>query len=150
MPKTPGHSRQNRLGQGLCRVLIADDHAMVRQGLRALLENFPSIDVIGEASNGQEAVDLANQVKPEVVLMDINMPVMNGVEATKIIKTRHPEIVVIGLSVNTSQDNQGAMRTAGASMLLSKEEAVDQLYEGIQQAVKNSGEKKQRSRAVVL
>jgi DNA-binding NarL/FixJ family response regulator len=67
--------------------------------------------------------------------MDINMPHMNGIEATANIKTRHPEIVVIGLSVNASFDNQEAMQTAGASMLLTKEAAVEQLNGAIQQAV---------------
>ncbi len=100
-----------------------------------MLEDFPNIEVIGEASNGQEAVDLTEQLKPAAVVMDINMPLMNGIEATAKIKMRHPEIVVIGLSVNTSRDNQDAMKTAGASILLTKESAVDQLYGAIQQAV---------------
>lgn len=130
-PKSPLH--------GPCRVLIADDHAMVRQGLRSVLEGFPDIDVIGEASNGQEALDLTEQLKPSAVVMDINMPGMNGIEATAKIKTRHPDIVVIGMSVNASVDNHDAMRTAGASVLLTKEAAVDQLHGAIQTAVKGIG-----------
>jgi CheY-like chemotaxis protein len=120
---------------GPCRVVIADDHAMVRQGLRSVLEGFPDVNVVGEASNGQEAVDLTEQLKPSAVVMDINMPCMNGIEATAKIKTRHPDVVVIGMSVNASSDNHDAMRTAGASMLLTKEAAVDQLYGAIQRAV---------------
>ncbi len=130
----PVHSRESRLS-GPCRVLIADDHAMVRQGLRSVLEAFPNVNVIGEASNGQEAVDLTEQLRPSAVVMDINMPCMNGIEATAKIKTRHPDIVVIGMSVNASVDNHDAMRTAGASMLLTKEAAVDQLHGAIQRAV---------------
>lgn len=126
---------KSRAGQGPYRILIADDHAMVRQGLRSMLEGFPDIEVIGEAFNGEEAVDLTEQFQPAAVVMDINMPLMNGIEATAKIKARHPEIVVIGLSVNTSPDNQDAMQTAGASMLLTKEAAVDQLYGAIQQAM---------------
>jgi signal transduction histidine kinase/DNA-binding response OmpR family regulator len=126
---------QSRLN-GPCRVLIADDHTMVREGLRSVLEGFPDIDVIGEASNGQEAIDFTERFKPAAVVMDINMPLINGIEATARIKTRHPEIVVIGMSVNASADNHDAMRTAGASMLLTKEAAVDQLHGAIQQAVR--------------
>jgi signal transduction histidine kinase/ActR/RegA family two-component response regulator len=126
---------KSRPGQGACRVLIADDHAMVRQGLRSVLEGFPNIEVIGEAANGEEVVDLTEELHPAAVVMDINMPLMNGIEATAKIKMRHPEIVVIGLSVNASLDNQDAMHTAGAAMLLTKEAAVEQLYGAIQQAV---------------
>jgi DNA-binding NarL/FixJ family response regulator len=109
---------------------------MVREGLRSVLEGFSDIDVIGEASNGQEAIDLTERFKPAAIVMDINMPLINGIEATARIKTRHPEIVVIGMSVNASADNHDAMRTAGATMLLTKEAAVDQLHGAIQQAVR--------------
>jgi CheY-like chemotaxis protein len=136
--KTPAHSIEGR-PQGPCRVVIADDHAMVRQGLRSVLEGFPDVNVVGEASNGQEAVDLTEQLKPSAVVMDINMPCMNGIEATAKIKTKHPGVVVIGMSVNASSDNHDAMRTAGASMLLTKEAAVDQLYGAIQRAVDGVG-----------
>jgi PAS domain S-box-containing protein len=132
--ETPVQLREGRV-PGPCRVLIADDHAMVRQGLRSVLEAFPNVNVIGEAANGQEAVDLTEQLRPAAVVMDINMPYMNGIEATAKIKTRHPDIVVIGMSVNASVDNLDAMRTAGASMLLTKEAAVDQLHGAIQRAV---------------
>ena len=100
-----------------------------------MLEGFPNIEVIGEAANGEEVVDLTEELHPAAVVMDINMPLMNGIEATAKIKMRHPEIVVIGLSVNASLDNQDAMHTAGAAMLLTKEAAVEQLYGAIQQAV---------------
>jgi PAS domain S-box-containing protein len=135
----PASLNQSRL-HGPCRVLIADDHTMVREGLRSVLEGFPDIDVIGEASNGQEAIDFTERFKPAAVVMDINMPLINGIEATARIKTRHPEIVVIGMSVNASADNHDAMRTAGASMLLTKEAAVDQLHGAIQQAVREIGQ----------
>ena len=135
MPEALANLNKSRPGQGPYRVLIADDHAMVRQGLRSMLEGFPDIEVIGEAANGQEAVDLTEQFMPAAVVMDVNMPLMNGIEATSKIKARHPEIVVIGLSVNTSLDNQEAMQIAGASRLLTKEAAVEQLYGAIQQAM---------------
>jgi len=129
----------NRAPNGRCRVIIADDHVMVRQGLRSVLEGFPDIEVIGEASNGQQAMTLTDQLRPSVVLMDVNMPVLDGIAATVKIKARHPKIVVIGLSVNASAENEHAMKTAGASTLLTKEAAVDQLYGAIQRAVPSLG-----------
>jgi len=118
------------------RLVLVDDHAMVRQGLRSVLTSYPDIHVIGEASNGHEAVELTERLKPAVVVMDINMPHMNGIKATAIIKGRHPEIIVIGLSVNAAVENQDAMKTAGASMVLPKEAAVGHLYGAIQTATK--------------
>lgn len=94
------------------------------------------IEVIAEASNGQEAFELAKKLKPSVVVIDINMPLMNGIEATALIRAALPETIVIGMSVNASVDNQEAMRTAGASILLPKEAAGDQLYGAIQAAMK--------------
>jgi len=104
---------------------------MVRQGLRTVLESYPDIDVIGEAWNGEEAVAFVEQRQPSIVLMDINMPKMNGIEATESIKSRYPEIIIIGLSVNAGSENSKAMAKAGASALLTKESAVDQLYQAI-------------------
>ena len=117
------------------RVLLADDHAIVRQGLRSILESYPDIDIIGEVADGKESLDSVERVQPSVVVMDLNMPRMNGIDATAIIKSRYPEIIVLGLSVNAGDDNQAAMIQAGASALLPKEAAVDQLYEMIHDAV---------------
>lgn len=112
-------------------VLLVDDHAMVRQGLRSVMEGFPDIEIVGEASNGHEAVKLVERRQPAVVLMDINMPKLNGVEATAKIKTEYPHIAIIGLSVNAESGNQEAMKKAGAAMLLPKEAIVDELYTAI-------------------
>lgn len=113
------------------RVLLVDDHTMVRQGLRSVLESYSDIEVIGEAVNGKEAVAMANQLCPCVVVMDINMPVMNGIEATRMITARNPRILVIGLSVNADRENERAITEAGAIALLTKEKAVDHLYRAI-------------------
>ena len=118
--------------QPLIRLLLVDDHAMVRQGLRSVLESYSDIIVVGEASNGEEAVASAGLLQPAIVVMDINMPRMNGIEATAQIKARYPHIRVIGLSVQAGGANEAAMRNAGAEMLLTKETAVDQLYSAIQ------------------
>ncbi len=121
-----------------CRILLVDDHVMVRQGLRSILDGYPDIQVVGEADNGQDAIELAERLQPSIVLMDINMPKMNGIEATTRIKTRWPQILVIGLSVNASEDNTGAMKQAGATLLMTKEAAVDELHGAVQQALKVS------------
>jgi DNA-binding NarL/FixJ family response regulator len=115
-------------------VLLVDDHAMMRQGLRSVLEAYSDIEVVGEAGNGEEAVASAERLRPSIVVMDINMPRMNGIEATAAIKRRFPETIIVGLSVNAAHDNQAAMTQAGASTLLTKEAAVAQLYHAIQDA----------------
>ena len=117
------------------RVLLVDDHAMVRQGLRAVLESYPDVEVVGEAWNGEEAVACAERLQPTIVVMDINMPKMNGIKATAQIASRYPGIIVIGLSVQAGGENEVAMRGAGASMLLTKEAAVDELYRAIRESL---------------
>ncbi len=127
----PSTQHSNRI-----RVLLVDDHAMVRQGLRTVLDSYPDLDVVGEAWNGQEAVASAERLQPSIVVMDINMPMMNGIDATTEIVARYPDIVVIGLSVQAGGANEEAMKKAGAAILLTKEAAVDELYQAILQALK--------------
>ena len=110
------------------RVLLVDDHAMVREGLRSVLDSYDDVEIVGEASNGQDAVALVEQLRPALVVMDINMPGMNGIEATAHIRRTYPEIQVIGLSVNASGNNVQAMLKAGAVLLLTKEAACNELY----------------------
>jgi len=114
------------------RVLLVDDHAMVRQGLRSVLDSYPDIVIVGEASNGEEALASVALHQPVIVVMDINMPKMNGIEATAAIRKRYPEIGVIGLSVQSGGEIQQAIVKAGAAVLLNKEAAVEQLYHAIQ------------------
>ena len=116
-------------------VLLVDDHVLVRQGLRAVLDAYANIELVGEAGNGEEAVRLVDQQCPTVVVMDINMPKMNGIDATERIKLHHPETIVIGLAVNVGKENGAAMKRAGAIQLMAKEAAVEQLYNVIQAAV---------------
>ena len=125
----------NPMGTRPIRVLLVDDHVMIRQGLRAVLEGYSDIELIGEAGNGEEAVALVDRLEPSVVVMDINMPKMNGIEASGRITMRHPAVAVIGLSVNASADNQSAMLKAGARQLLTKEAAAEQSYGAIKSAV---------------
>jgi signal transduction histidine kinase/CheY-like chemotaxis protein len=121
------------------RVLIADDHAMMRQGLRSVLDQYSEIQVVGEAANGEEAVVLANQLHPDVILMDVTMPKMDGIEATKLIKRSWPDMVVIGLSVHTAGQVGRAMTDAGAAAFINKEAAVNELYEAIHAVGRSTG-----------
>jgi DNA-binding NarL/FixJ family response regulator len=116
------------------RVLIVDDHVMVRQGLRALLMSYPNLEVVGEAGNGEEAVSNAAKLQPTVVVMDIGMPSLDGIGATRLIKTQYPQMAVLGLSVNAPTYHVDAMLKAGAFEVLTKEKAVDELYSAIQRA----------------
>lgn len=120
-----------QLKAGIVRVVLVDDHAMVRQGLRSILDSYEDITIVGEAGNGLDAVNLAGELKPHVVVMDLNMPIMDGIEATRRIKQTAPSIVVIGLSVRNDREAEEAMRQAGASGYLTKESAAEQLHQAI-------------------
>ena len=116
------------------RVLLVDDHLMFRQGLRTLLQSYPDIDVVDEAGDGAEAVSKVSTVQPTVVVMDISMPRMDGVAATRILKSQHSQVAVVGLSVTGEGYQVDAMLKAGAVKVLTKERAVDELYESIKAA----------------
>ena len=102
----------------LTRVLIVDDSARARVGLRHLLMTWPEIEVVGEAANGQDAVRLVAESRPDVVLMDLEMPVLDGVAATRLIKQQWPAVIVIVLTMYPAQ--QAAALTAGADAFLLK------------------------------
>lgn len=119
------------------RVLLVDDHAMVRQGLRSILETYPDLEVVAEASDGEGAVESAISHEPDVVVMDINLPRLNGIDATRRIKKEAPDTVVIGLSVHYSSQTYAAVIEAGASAVLSKEQATEDLYRTITRFLKD-------------
>ena len=133
-PLTTHHSSLQK--NALTRVLLVDDHVMVRQGLRTVLDAYADVELIGEAGTGEEAIRLVDHLRPTVVVMDINMSKMDGIEATRYIKLRYPETIVIGLSVNADKEKEEAMKRAGAVLLMTKEAAVEQLYDAIQGAVR--------------
>ncbi len=113
------------------RVLLADDHAVVRQGLAGLLREFTDFEVVGQAADGFEAVELAAELKPDVVLMDITMPGINGIEATRRILGILPRTRVIGLSMHEEADMAIAIRKAGAVGYLRKDADTDDLVAAI-------------------
>ena len=108
-----------------------DDHALVRSGLSSVLRYHTELQVIGEAADGEEAVALAAALKPDVVVMDVNMPHMDGVEASKRIKRDLPSTVVIGLSMHEGGHHESAMRESGAAAYLTKDSAAERLIETI-------------------
>jgi two-component system response regulator NreC len=114
------------------RVLIADDHAVLRQSLRYLLEAQAGIEVIGEAANGREAVDLAEKLQPDVVLMDTIMPGLNGIEATRQIRRGASKIKVLMLTGYLEDEHIAGALKAGASGYVVKKSELDELLLGIQ------------------
>jgi DNA-binding NarL/FixJ family response regulator len=119
----------------LIRVLVVDDHAMVRQGLRCTLEVYPSIEVVGEAGDGEEVLACIEKVQPTVVVMDIVMPKMDGIAATRLLKIKYPQIAVVGLTRELKDYTSYSMKKAGAFEVVDKKNAVVELYDAIERAV---------------
>lgn len=113
------------------RVLIADDHTIVRSGVRLLLQTEPDIEVVGEAETGKEAIELAENLQPDIVLMDIAMPEIDGLEATRQIKTRYPNINVLVLTMHRSDDYFFEMLKAGASGYVLKAAETNELIHAV-------------------
>jgi DNA-binding NarL/FixJ family response regulator len=120
---------------GKIRVLIAEDNAAYRYALLRVLKEYPNLEVVGEVTNGEDAILRAEELRPTIVLMDINMPKLDGIAATRHIKAHYNEITVIGLSVRADRHYVDAMRNAGAAEFLPKEKATEDLYGAIQRAM---------------
>lgn len=113
------------------RILLADDHTIIRNGLRLLLERQPDFTVIGEASNGREAVELADLKNPDVVIMDVAMPLMNGIEATSRIAAAQPKTAVVILSMHSDESYILRALKAGARGYLLKDSAESDLIQAV-------------------
>jgi CheY-like chemotaxis protein len=135
----PGHERpsftspayKKKPGTSDIRALFVDDHQVMRQGLIRLMANQPEIHVAGEAANGREALELARRIRPDVIVMDISMPEMDGIEATRHIKHEMPEVRVIGLSMHDDEHLAEAMLKAGAEAFVNKAASPAELLRAI-------------------
>ncbi|GAB7088877.1 MULTISPECIES: response regulator transcription factor [Marinifilum] len=117
------------------KVIIVDDHKMFRSGLRFLLSNIPNITVIGEASNGKEFLKMAENETIDIALMDINMPEMNGIEATRIAMEKYPDLKVIVLSMHGEEEYYDQMLDAGVKGFLLKNSDADELIAAIEAVI---------------
>jgi two-component system, NarL family, response regulator LiaR len=118
------------------RVLLVDDHTVVRRGLRLVFELEDDLEVVGEAADGREALDRVAELRPDVVVMDLLMPVMNGVEATRAIRARHPEVEVVALTSVLEDRMVVDAVEAGAAGYLLKETRPDELFEAVRAAAR--------------
>ncbi|MRR30724.1 response regulator transcription factor [bacterium] len=121
------------------QILLVDDHAVVRTGLRMLLENEEDLVLIGEAGNGKQALELATELKPDVVIMDITLPDMSGIEVTRQLKQEHPEMAVVALTIHEDQQYFFEMLRVGASAYVPKRAAPDDLVNAIRAAHRGEG-----------
>ena len=112
-------------------ILVADDHTILREGLCALLSNAPDLEVIGEAANGQDAIEKVRQLRPQIVVLDLSMPIINGTEAIRVIKQRHPETKIIALTVHKSEEYVWATLDAGADGYILKDDTSSDLLTAI-------------------
>lgn len=135
----PGATGERNQGRGLpIRVLLVDDHRILREGIRALLVDEPDIVVVGEAGDGEEAVAKVDALRPDVVLMDVVMPRLNGVEATRRIRQRHPDVRVLVLSMYDDDEYVQQGIAAGAAGYLLKGTAADDLVLAIREVHKGA------------
>lgn len=124
-------ARRTDRSQEHIRVLLVDDHRLLREGLAGLLQREPDLEVIGQAADGQAAVEMARELHPDVILMDVTMPRMSGIEATRRIAHEMPDIRIVGLSMHEADEIGAAMRRAGASDYVVKDGPSDDLISAI-------------------
>ncbi len=122
------------------RLLLVDDQTVVRQTLKGILQPYQNVEIVGEASDGEEALAKACQLQPSVVVMDIIMPRLDGIAATRLIKNACPQMAIVGLSLHAKSYEVNAMLQAGASEVINKERAVEDLYSAIQKAAEGLAE----------
>ncbi len=118
------------------RLMLVDDHQVIRTGLKSFLQTQPDFEVVAEASNGQEAITLALETRPDIIIMDISMPEMDGLEATRQLKEKWPQVTVLALTVHEDKFYFMKMLEAGASGYLTKQAASDELVQAIHTVAK--------------
>lgn len=137
-----GFALSTEVPTGVIRILLAEDHHMVREGLARLINAEPDLRVIGQAGDGDKAVEMAAKLNPDVVVLDVNMPVRTGTEAARTIKENSPHMKIVGLSEYGDRVTKRAMRDAGASAYVCKDSASEELCRVIRRAVNGNGAKR--------
>jgi DNA-binding NarL/FixJ family response regulator len=117
------------------RLLIADDHALVRSGLRSMLQREPGVEIVGEAQNGREAVELCRSLEPDLILMDVRMPEMDGLEATRAIKQECPGTGVLMVTMHENRDYMLEATKAGAAGYVLKDASRNELISAVRRVV---------------
>src|SRR5918998_5222155 len=120
---------------GPIRIMITDDHALVRDGLQSMLDDEPGLEVVGEAQNGREAFQLCRSLRPDLVLMDVRMPEMDGLEATRAIKREHPEVGVLIVTMHDNPDYMFEAIKGGAAGYVLKDASRDELITAVRRAL---------------
>src|SRR3974390_2637112 len=113
------------------RVLIVDDHAFIRRGVQSILQSFPEWELCGEASDGSEAIELVDKLHPVLILMDVTMPKLNGIEATQLIRNNHPRVKIVLLTLHESPEILRSGFRAGANGYLLKADAEEELMKAM-------------------
>ncbi len=129
------------------RLLIADDNALVRSGLRSMLQREPGIEIVGEARNGREAVELCRSLRPDLVLMDVRMPEMDGLEATRAIKRELPETGVLMVTMHENRDYMLEATKAGAAGYVLKDAPRNELLSAVRRVLGNEPSNSQVSQS---
>ena len=129
-------SQGARVGVDPIRVLIADDHALFRRGLEMVLKEEPGIELVGQASDGAEAVQMAGEVLPDVVLMDVRMPKITGIEAARQVKEVAPSAKIVMLTVSDEEEDLFEAIRAGTSGYLLKDIPLDEVAEAVRALIK--------------
>ncbi len=132
--REPLPAMQSTYATNKIRVVLVDDHAILREGLASLLERYTDIEVVGEAEDGQVAIELAHRLRPDVIVMDLSMPRLNGIDATRKIVAELPGVKVVGLSMHEEEYGLSAMRRAGAVECVIKAGPPDDLVTAIRRA----------------
>ena len=117
-------------------ILLVDDHPLIRKLLREIIESYDDLSVVGEAVNGEEAVLLAARLKPDVVILDIHLPILSGITASTLIKVNNPFVIVIALTAGGPRQDEIAMTFAGAAAIINKDDVLNALHPAILNAVK--------------
>jgi DNA-binding NarL/FixJ family response regulator len=117
------------------KIILVDDHALFRNGLRILLNTIPNVEVIGESGNGKQFLELLETQMPDIALMDINMPIMDGIEATQLATDKYPDIKIIALSMFGEEDYYYKMINAGVKGFLLKNSEINEVVEAIKQVM---------------